>query len=383
MLPHSNGNGAGFADIALLERLHERLQIGLIVTTAETFKILHANHVAVAFADRTLEPAHLVGSRIEDALPEFRGLGLTAVFEEVAATGEPRYLPELRCDGFARGPTWWSWTVHRADSERWGPVIISLAVDISEQVAARQIVEERQARRLRLQQAVAAVPQPSLRESVGEVARALIPAVSIEVCVLRLLDPGGDLHVVATSGFVPSEIRRIALNPMPASRIEAIRIKAEEHPFTAASILRSVEVRWLPFGDTPVGTLSVGARSDRRLSEEESALLDTLSTQLAENLSCVDRSTARLRALSLQIGREAEDATSTAEGRPALLTRRQRAILGLYAEGLDTREISELLVLSPHTVRTHVKLALRRLGVNSRKEAVDVLTDAAETHPIL
>lgn len=235
----------------------------------------------------------------------------------------------------------------------------------------------------RLHRAITAVPQPSLREAAAEVAQALVPAVSIEVCALRLLDSAGDLHLVASAGFAPAEVRRIALQPITASQIEAIRANAERHPFAAAFGLRCVEPRWLRSGGAPIGTLSVGARSDRRLSEEESALLDRLVGQLAENLSEVDRSRARLRALSLQLGRDAHVAASTAEGRPAVLTRRQRAILGLYAEGLGTREVSELLVLSPHTVRTHVKLALRRLGVNSRKEALRVVTSGVDSLPIL
>ena len=371
------------ADIALLEGLHEHLRGGLIVTSADTFEILRTNGVALAFGDQRVKLAELVGSRIEDSVPGFRELGLGAVWEEVAATGEPRYLPEVGYDGLASSRTWCSWSVHRADTERWGPVVVSLAVDVTERVAARQIMEEREARRVRLERAITAVPQPSLRESAAEVAQALVPAVSVEVCALRLLDSAGDLHLVAAAGFAPAEVRRIALKPISTGQIEAIRANAERHPFAPAFGLRRVDPRWLHSGGAPIGTLSVGSRSDRRLSEEENALLDRLAAQLAENLSGVDRSRARLRALSLQLGRDAHVAASTAEGRPAVLTRRQRAILGLYAEGLDTREVSELLVLSPHTVRTHVKLALRRLGVNSRKEALRVVTSGVDSLPIL
>jgi DNA-binding CsgD family transcriptional regulator len=32
-----------------------------------------------------------------------------------------------------------------------------------------------------------------------------------------------------------------------------------------------------------------------------------------------------------------------------------------------------LLVISPHTVRTHLKLAYRRLGVHSREEATELV----------
>ncbi|TML02992.1 MAG: helix-turn-helix transcriptional regulator, partial [Actinobacteria bacterium] len=59
---------------------------------------------------------------------------------------------------------------------------------------------------------------------------------------------------------------------------------------------------------------------------------------------------------------------------------RELAILRLYGEGLATREIAELLVLSAHTVRTHVRNALRRLGVSSRHEALALLESNAEHH---
>ena len=48
---------------------------------------------------------------------------------------------------------------------------------------------------------------------------------------------------------------------------------------------------------------------------------------------------------------------------------RERMIVTLYAEGLAVDDIAQVLVISPHTVRTHVKNAFRRLGVHSRDEA--------------
>ena len=56
-------------------------------------------------------------------------------------------------------------------------------------------------------------------------------------------------------------------------------------------------------------------------------------------------------------------------GPVAKLRPRERGILELLADGLSTKEVAEALVISPHTVRTHVKLALRRLGVHTREEA--------------
>jgi DNA-binding CsgD family transcriptional regulator len=61
---------------------------------------------------------------------------------------------------------------------------------------------------------------------------------------------------------------------------------------------------------------------------------------------------------------------------------RELTILRLYGEGLGTDEIAELLVLSPHTVRTHVRNARGRLGVGSRAEALDLLKDT-DTDPAI
>lgn len=52
------------------------------------------------------------------------------------------------------------------------------------------------------------------------------------------------------------------------------------------------------------------------------------------------------------------------------LTRREREILGLLAEGLSGAQIAGELVLSPETVRTHVRNAMTKLGASTRSQAV-------------
>lgn len=53
------------------------------------------------------------------------------------------------------------------------------------------------------------------------------------------------------------------------------------------------------------------------------------------------------------------------------LTSREWEILDLLCQDLGTDQIAEVLVLSPETVRSHVKNILRKLGVRSRRQAVD------------
>jgi DNA-binding NarL/FixJ family response regulator len=51
------------------------------------------------------------------------------------------------------------------------------------------------------------------------------------------------------------------------------------------------------------------------------------------------------------------------------LTRREREILALLAQGADNQSIAQDLVISPETARTHIQKVLGKLGVHSRLEA--------------
>ncbi len=54
------------------------------------------------------------------------------------------------------------------------------------------------------------------------------------------------------------------------------------------------------------------------------------------------------------------------------LSRREREILGLLSDGYSTDEVAEKLSLSAHTVRTHVKNAMRKLDASTRAHAVAI-----------
>jgi LuxR family maltose regulon positive regulatory protein len=58
------------------------------------------------------------------------------------------------------------------------------------------------------------------------------------------------------------------------------------------------------------------------------------------------------------------------DGQPAVLTKREIAVLQLVAEGLSNPEIGRRLVISTHTVHRHVSNILRKLSAGSRAAAV-------------
>jgi DNA-binding NarL/FixJ family response regulator len=60
----------------------------------------------------------------------------------------------------------------------------------------------------------------------------------------------------------------------------------------------------------------------------------------------------------------------------ATLSARELEVLLLLDEHLGTDEIAKRLFISEHTVRSHVKSLLRKLGVSSRREALERLSRA-------
>lgn len=58
------------------------------------------------------------------------------------------------------------------------------------------------------------------------------------------------------------------------------------------------------------------------------------------------------------------------DGGAPLLTAREREVLALVARGMSAPGIAEQLVLSPHTVKTHLRNTFAKLGVTDRAAAV-------------
>jgi DNA-binding NarL/FixJ family response regulator len=52
------------------------------------------------------------------------------------------------------------------------------------------------------------------------------------------------------------------------------------------------------------------------------------------------------------------------------LTRREREVISLLADGLTGREIAELLVIAPSTAAKHIEHVVEKLGARSRTQAV-------------
>ena len=148
----------------------------------------------------------------------------------------------------------------------------------------------------------------------------------------------------------------------------------------------------LPNGDGIRATAQiVGRVPSRRVivfsdEEDERVLLDALEagatgylskgsplTDVLEATRAVHRGEAlvppRMLASLLErmfVGRQERD---EALRRIARLTRREREVLSLLADGADNDDIARRLVISPETARTHIQNLMTKLGVHSRLEA--------------
>jgi DNA-binding CsgD family transcriptional regulator len=226
--------------------------------------------------------------------------------------------------------------------------------------------------RTALEDAVEAVDPSDLAASLELVARKLPLAVSVETAALRLRDSDaeGELHLVAVEGSPPSDRLTLLFSTQTIAQARSIFVLGHRHSLGRTLGARWLYGEWLKVGGEPIGTITVGSRTERRPDAGELVLLADTAERLAARLDLLDRRAATLEALARRVARNSvffpEDAPASVR---AALRPRELAILTLYTDGLSAQEIADLFVISTHTVRTHIKNAYRRLGVHSRPEA--------------
>ena len=86
----------------------------------------------------------------------------------------------------------------------------------------------------------------------------------------------------------------------------------------------------------------------------------------------------RLTGSVVQRLRTTEPRRRTILGANARLTSREWEVLNLIANGLSTRQAAERLTLSTTAIRVHIASVVRKLGVESRTEAIDLFMRAGD-----
>jgi DNA-binding CsgD family transcriptional regulator len=224
----------------------------------------------------------------------------------------------------------------------------------------------------RLRAALDEVTGDNLLESLGEVAKAMSIPLNLELTGIRLRASDGErkFHLVAMEGVSPRETARRALEPFTLALMRSLFVLGPAHSTARGLGMRWLGGHWLLDGQEPIGAITTGTRTERRPTDLQKERLGDVARRLATALRSVDRTTKALDRHSALLAHEALSDQTVAPS-PVLepLRPRERAILALYTEGMSAEEIGRILFISPHTVRTHVKNAFRRLGIHSREDA--------------
>jgi RNA polymerase sigma factor (sigma-70 family) len=128
-----------------------------------------------------------------------------------------------------------------------------------------------------------------------------------------------------------------------------------------------------------VAYLEVAVWFLRRSSRSNGRLVFEVNEELSAQLRLVARASEQapetLAAELLARGLEQEAHRTQVQSILKTLSPREQEVTWLTARGYTNRKIAEILVLSPETVKTHVRHILEKLGVRSKADLRLLLLD--------
>ena len=111
---------------------------------------------------------------------------------------------------------------------------------------------------------------------------------------------------------------------------------------------------------------ALGGAASRQMAGE---LVRAIETQAAREGLPPDE----LTLLLLSQGLEARHETQRVHHAWQSLSRREKQVAALICQGFTSRQIAARLVLSPETIKTHVRHILRKFGLHSRRDLCQAL----------
>jgi DNA-binding NarL/FixJ family response regulator len=151
-------------------------------------------------------------------------------------------------------------------------------------------------------------------------------------------------------------------------------IEATRRAIAARPEVRVVVLTTFDLDEYVYAALRAGASAFLLKDAKESQLLAAIRVVVDGGSLFAREVTDRL------IARFAESRPQTDVELPAL-SGREREVLALVARGLSNAEISQRLVISEHTTKTHVASLLQKLGLRSRVQAVVLAYETGLVRP--
>jgi DNA-binding NarL/FixJ family response regulator len=128
--------------------------------------------------------------------------------------------------------------------------------------------------------------------------------------------------------------------------------------------MSGVQVLKAKFPDIPLAVVTSSSAS-----EYEARCLEAGADAFIEKSNSPAQIIAALRSL-LVTEEEAAIEDAATPNAPTKLSKRQKQLILMLDQGLSNRDIAEKLDISEHTVKVHFWRLFRRLGVNSRTQAL-------------
>jgi DNA-binding NarL/FixJ family response regulator len=183
----------------------------------------------------------------------------------------------------------------------------------------------------------------------------------VRLGVRETLRGGFEVHECATRDEAIAWVRDVG--SFDVAVVELRRVAGEEGP----SLGGPDAIRELRRTEPTLGIVAHGERAERHLAT--AAMLAGASAYVARTASPEELR----RAVDAALAQESfVDPAVPPKGSRGKLTRRQREILQLLADGESTPVAARELELSEETVKTHTKHALARLGARNRTHAVAI-----------
>lgn len=128
--------------------------------------------------------------------------------------------------------------------------------------------------------------------------------------------------------------------------------------------MSGVQVLKAKFPDVPLAVVTSSSAS-----EFETRCMEAGADAFIEKSNSPTQIIAALRSLLVTEEQAAIEDAATPAG-PTKLSKRQKQLILMLDQGLSNRDIAEKLDISEHTVKVHFWRLFRRLGVNSRTQAL-------------
>jgi DNA-binding NarL/FixJ family response regulator len=196
---------------------------------------------------------------------------------------------------------------------------------------------------------------------------------SVREGLALMLDLLPDIEVIGTAGDGAQALEVVGdLHPdavlldlhMPVmDGTETTRRLSAEHPDVAVVVLTT-------YADdaSVLGALQAGARGYLTKDADRLDIARALHSA-ARGLAVVDRE-VHLRLLAAATRESAREAPVERTDLPDNLTPREAEVLAMIAEGASNAEIAERLVVSGHTVKSHINRIFAKTGSRDRASAI-------------